>query len=102
MYFDRVFIIFKVLELTVHLHFLYSFIHFAQKHKKNASFSLLKAIPLFFRLALNAFPDIGSVGRFEKKFTTKSQGSSHRGFKKSTDAESNDKLVLFELEGRFA
>lgn len=49
MYLGSVFIIFKVLELTVHLHFLYSFIHFPQKHqKKIASLSLLKAIPLFF------------------------------------------------------
>lgn len=48
MYLNRVFIIFKVLELTVHFHFLYSFIHFPQKHKKIASFSLLKAIPVFF------------------------------------------------------
>ena len=31
--------------------------------------NLLKAIPLFFffRVASNAFPDIGSVGRIEKK-----------------------------------
>ena len=26
-----------------------------------------KAIPPFFHLALNAFPDVGSVGRIEKK-----------------------------------
>ena len=82
MYFDRVFIIFKVLELTVHLHFLYSFIHLPQKHKKNASFSLLKAIPLFFRLALNAFPDIGSVGRFEKKIYNKITRIESSGFQK--------------------
>ena len=31
-----------------------------------------KAIPpFFFRLALNAFPDIGSVGRIEKKILKK-------------------------------
>ena len=35
-----------------------------------------KAIPPFFHLALNAFPDVGSVGRIEKKKKTlkKSQG----------------------------
>ena len=29
--------------------------------------SVAKAIPFFFRLPSNAFPDIGSVGRIEKK-----------------------------------
>ena len=64
---NRVFIIFKVLELTVHFHFLYSFIHFPQKHKKNRQLQFTQGHPRFFRSALNAFPDIGSVVRFEKK-----------------------------------
>ena len=34
---------------------------------------IYKAIPFFFRLASNVFPDIGSVGRIAKKNHTKSR-----------------------------
>ena len=34
-------------------------------------FVLFEAIPFFFRLASNAFRDIGSVGRIEKKYLQK-------------------------------
>ena len=83
MYLGSVFIIFKVLELTVHLHFLYSFIHFPQKHKKkNRQLQFTQGHPPFFRLALNAFPDIGSVGRFEKKNLNKISRFESSGFQK--------------------
>ena len=38
-----------------------------------------KAIPFFFRLASNAFPDIGSIGRIEKKNLKKITRSLRKG-----------------------
>ena len=67
MYLNRVFIIFKVLELTVHFHFFILLYTFSSKAQKNRQLQFTQGHPRFFRSALNAFPDIGSVVRFEKK-----------------------------------
>ena len=43
----------------------------AADHNTGACSKNLRPSPFFFRLASNAFPDIGSAGRIEKKKTKK-------------------------------